>query len=217
MINGADYCKWPTPNLPARAARRCQALSVRSSIPAPARPCACSNANVENITGASEAASIGVSREQRSRRTIDVPVCGATPDPPSGARTIHPGRPIAGRAFGDGPVLVGNAAPVGSLFHEAIRPAAPCRSGSEDAPAIHVQGKGQDHPWRCRGADRRRLDRGDRDRGDVRQIVSNLKRNSASVAVSARRATHFGLPEIMRIVQPLAQKYLSFRKAEVMI
>ena len=45
------------------------------------------------------AASVRVLREQCPHRKIDLPVCGATPDPPSGARTFHPGRPIVGRAF----------------------------------------------------------------------------------------------------------------------
>jgi hypothetical protein len=35
-----------------------------------------------------------------------------------------------------------------------------------------------------------------------------------SVALSARRAKHFRLSEVVRDVQPRAQKYLSFRKSE---
>jgi hypothetical protein len=39
----------------------------------------------------------------------------------------------------------------------------------------------------------------------------------AYVSFSARRAKHFGLSEIARDVQPFAQKYLSFRKAEIVL
>jgi hypothetical protein len=38
-----------------------------------------------------------------------------------------------------------------------------------------------------------------------------------SVAAAARRAKHFCGSEIMRDVQPLSQKYSSFRKTEIMI
>jgi len=44
-----------------------------------------------------------------------------------------------------------------------------------------------------------------------------LASHGQTVAFSTRRAKHFRYSEIMHIVQPHAQKYLSFRKDEVMI
>jgi hypothetical protein len=38
-----------------------------------------------------------------------------------------------------------------------------------------------------------------------------------AVSFSARRAKHFGHSEMMRDVQPFAQKYLAFRKTETVL
>src|ERR1700749_3823184 len=65
-----------------------------------------------------QAASMGVAQEQCPHPKIDVAVCGATPDPPSGARTIHLDDPsldarvqrwaCSWRARPPGPVLFGD-------------------------------------------------------------------------------------------------------------
>jgi hypothetical protein len=46
---------------------------------------------------------------------------------------------------------------------------------------------------------------------------NNWRAGAGSVAAATRRAKHFGLSEMERDVQPLSQKYLSFRKTEIMI